>query len=132
MIEETLPCQNWPGAKNKAGYGVTWHNNKWAYAHRVVAKAKKGEVVMHTCDNPSCVNPAHLKLGTHKQNSEDMVKKQRQMYGEKCPLSKLNAHEVLAIRQLMWCKPSREVAKMFNISKTNVLDIWNRKIWKYL
>ena len=132
MIEETLPCQIWQGAKNKAGYGVTWHNNKWAYAHRVVAKALPGQVVRHVCDNPSCVNPDHLKIGTAKENSEDMVAKQRQAYGELAGNSKLDAHDVLAIRQLKWSRSSRDVATMFKISKTNVLDIWNRKTWKHL
>lgn len=127
------PCILWPKAKNKAGYGITWSNNKWAYAHRAAVNAKPGEVVRHICDNPSCVNPEHLKIGTHKENSEDMVAKRRHRFGESCPLTKLNGHDVLAIRALQFSdRSSREVAKMFNISKTNVLDIWNRKIWKYL
>lgn len=125
-------CILWTKAKNKAGYGITWSNNKWEYAHRAVVGAKKGDVVRHTCDTPSCVNPQHLFIGTAKENSEDMVAKQRQAYGEKAGNSKLNAHEVLAIRQLMWCSSARKVANMFKISKTNVLDIWNRKIWKHL
>jgi hypothetical protein len=132
MIEELIPCQIWTGAKNKAGYGVTWHNNKWFYAHRAAVNAKAGEVVRHICDNPSCVNPMHLKIGTAKENSEDMVAKQRQAYGENAGNSKLNAHDVLAIRQLKWSRSSRDVAKMFNISKTNVLDIWKRNTWKHL
>ena len=71
-------CTLWQGAKNKAGYGITWFKNKWAYAHRAVVNATKGEVVRHTCDNPSCVNPKHLVIGSHKDNSMDMVEKQRQ------------------------------------------------------
>ena len=126
-------CVNWTKAKNKAGYGVTWANNKWAYAHRIVVDAKKGEIVRHTCDNPSCVNPKHLIKGTAKENSADMVNKQRQAWGEKAARSELTGHDVLAIRALYFSgKSSREVAKMWGISKTNVLDIWNRKIWKNL
>lgn len=125
-------CINWNGAKNKAGYGITWFKNKWAYAHRAVVNAVKGQVVQHTCDNPSCVNPEHLKIGTHKDNSQDMVNKNRQIKGAGSHLSKLLDEHVLDIRFLHGKYSSREVAKMYNISKTNVLDIWNRKIWKHL
>lgn len=123
-------CILWTKAKNNAGYGITWANNKWEYAHRAVAKAKKGEVVMHSCDNPSCVNPEHLIIGTHKQNSLDMVTKNRQAKGEKAGSAKLTEKQVGEIRKLEGQLPSRKVALLFNISKTNVLDIWKNKIWK--
>jgi len=123
-------CILWTKAKNKAGYGITWANNKWEYAHRAVAKAKKGEVVMHSCDNPSCVNPEHLIIGTHKQNSFDMVRKNRQAKGEQAGNSKLTQEQVTEIRKLKQKLSSRKVASLFSISKTNVLDIWNNKIWK--
>lgn len=128
----TDECVLWPHAKNKAGYGVTWADNKWAYAHRVVACALPGQVVRHTCDNPSCVNPKHLVVGSHKENSQDMVNKRRQAYGERCPASKVSEEIVLEIRALHGLKPSRAVAKQYQMSKTNVLDIWNKKIWRYL
>lgn len=123
-------CILWQKAKNKAGYGITWHNNKWAYAHRAVMNAKKGEVVLHTCDNPSCVNPEHLIIGTSKQNSQDMVSKNRQAKGEKAGSAKLTKAQVIEIRTYKNKLPSRKVAVLFSISKTNVLDIWKNKIWK--
>lgn len=123
-------CILWQKAKNKAGYGITWHNNKWAYAHRAVMNAKKGEVVLHTCDNPSCVNPEHLIIGTSKQNSQDMVSKNRQAKGEKAGSAKLTKTQVTEIRAYKNTLPSRKVAVLFSISKTNVLDIWKNKIWK--
>ncbi len=125
-------CTLWTKAKNKAGYGITWANNKWAYAHRVAANALKGQVVRHTCDNPSCVNPQHLVVGTHKDNSEDMVNKVRQAWGKKAGRAKLTEDEVIVIRKFQGNHSSRVTAATFDISKTNVLDIWNRKIWKYL
>lgn len=125
-------CTLWQGAKNKAGYGITWFKNKWAYAHRAVVNATKGEIVRHTCDNPSCVNPKHLVIGSHKENSTDMVSKQRQAWGVRAARSKLTEDQVVAIRNLQGAQPSRNVAEIFGTSKTNVLDIWNKRTWKYL
>ena len=125
-------CLLWPGAVNSGGYPVTWDNGKAVYAHRIIMNAKPGEVVMHLCDNPRCVNPEHLKLGTAKENSEDMVKKGRSAKGEMCPASKLTDLEVFGIRTLQGKVSSRVAAELYNISKTNVLDIWNRKIWRHI
>lgn len=132
MTKETSPCQMWTGAKNKAGYGVSWHNNHWAYAHRVAANALPKEVVRHICDNPGCVNPDHLITGTHQDNSQDMVNKGRQARGEQSPRAKLTEDIVLLIRSLQNHMSSRQTAGRFGITKTNVLDIWNRKIWKHI
>ena len=125
-------CTIWKGAKNEAGYGITWCNNRWAYAHRAAVSAKPGEVVRHVCDNPSCVNPNHLVKGTHKENSQDMVSKNRQVKGEKSHLAKLNETSVKAIRSCNGSMSSQTCANIFNISKTNVLDIWKNKIWKHV
>lgn len=123
-------CIIWTKAKNSGGYPVTWYQGKIAYVHRLIMNAQPGELVMHKCDNPSCINPDHLELGTYDQNSKDMVKKNRQAVGEHCGNSKLKTHEVLLIRDSSL--PSRTLAKMFNISKTNILDIKRRKIWRHL
>lgn len=131
-MQVTNNCINWTGAKNKAGYGITWFQNKWAYAHRAVTNALKGQVVRHSCDNPSCVNPEHLVVGTAKENSEDMVTKGRQIKGTQSHLAKLDEDTVQMIRMAKGGMSSRQCADRFNISKTNVLDIWNNKIWKHV
>lgn len=123
-------CVLWKGAVNSSGYPVTWFNGKIAYAHRVVIGASKGEVVMHTCDNPKCVNPKHLKVGTHAENSADMVSKGRQAKGEQCAASKFSKDTIASVRNLKGVMSSRKVGKLFGMSKTNVLDVWNNKIWK--
>lgn len=123
-------CIIWERAKNNGGYPVTWYQGKQVYVHRLIMNAKPGEIVLHTCDNPSCINPDHLELGTYDANSKDMVRKGRQAVGERCGNSKLKTHEVLLIRDSSLS--SRILAKMFNISKTNVLDIKRRKIWRHL
>lgn len=123
-------CIIWKGALNSGGYPITWFNGKIAYAHRVVVGANKGEVVMHTCDNPKCVNPEHLKVGTHAENSADMVRKGRQAKGERCAASKFSKDTIDSIRNLRGVLSSRKVGNLFGMSKTNVLDVWNNRIWK--
>lgn len=129
MIEQTS-CVLWTGALNSGGYPVTWKDGKTVYAHRVAANAVKGQVVLHTCDNPACVNPDHLKIGTAKDNSQDMVAKGRQATGEGCGNSKYKEWQIHQVRNLKGKLSSRAVASIYKMSKTNVLDIWNNKIWK--
>jgi len=76
-------CWAWKGCVNSEGYGQVMFRGKNIRAHRVswVIHHRKpiprGMVVMHTCDNPGCVNPAHLVLGTHKDNALDRKQKGR-------------------------------------------------------
>lgn len=131
-MQDTNNCIKWTGALNSGGYPVTWHNNKIAYVHRVLMGAEPGEVVLHTCDNPDCVNPDHLKIGSSAENSADMVRKNRQAKGMACGNAKLDDDTVLLIREAKKYMSSRQAARRFGISKTNVLDIWNRKIWSHI
>ena len=123
-------CIEWKGAVRKDGYGITWKDGKPAYAHRVAIEATAGEVVMHSCDNRKCVNPKHLSIGSNKKNSEDMVAKGRQCSGEQSHLAKLTEEQVRHIRRLQGMISSRSCGRLFGISKTNVLDIWNKRTWK--
>lgn len=81
-IDKSCDCWLWTGAKNKQGYGHLKIKGKTYRAHRVSyelfnGKIPPGFLVMHKCDNPLCVNPNHLKLGTHKDNTQDMMEKGR-------------------------------------------------------
>lgn len=125
-------CILWTGALNSGGYPVTWKDGKTIYKHRHIAGAKKGDVVMHTCDVRACINPHHLIVGTSADNSSDMVKKDRQAKGEACGNSKFTEQIVTAIRKMKGTRSSRFVGEQFGMSKTNVLDIWNNKIWSHI
>lgn len=96
-------CWEWKGGRTKNGYGT----HRGTTAHRCAYEAVNGVipagmVVMHTCDNPPCINPAHLKLGTQQENLADMHRKGRagdcRNFGEKHGRCKLKTEDVAAIR----------------------------------
>ena len=75
-------CIEWEKGKHALGYGWQWHGatKRAQFAHRVVFFECNGwwpKVVMHTCDNRSCVNPVHLHGGTQLENIQDMTRKGR-------------------------------------------------------
>jgi hypothetical protein len=82
VINEVTDCWEFQGGKNNIGYGMIRDDKKMRTTHRVsyeehIGPIPIGLVVMHSCDNPICCNPAHLSVGTHKDNSDDMVRKGR-------------------------------------------------------
>lgn len=95
--EDLGPCWEWGGTRNESGYGL-FHASREGYrnarAHRVMyeltyGQLDPGDVVRHDCDNPPCVNPAHLRSGSGWANSNDMVTRQRsghlyEKYGDRC------------------------------------------------
>lgn len=121
-------CWEWRGALNYAGYGVCYQLGQ-NLAHRVsyiknVGPIPSGLCILHRCDNPKCVNPKHLVPGTHKQNMEDMSKKER------TATTVLSATQVRSIRA-----DSRrpcEIARAFNISHSAVMHIIRRRCWKHI
>lgn len=85
-VQKTDSCWLWKGAKNQFGYGFFRLGSRNEVAHRVSYNWIKGEIpsgllVLHTCDNPSCVNPDHLFIGTHSDNMRDMYRKKRHKGG---------------------------------------------------
>lgn len=83
-VEKTAKCWIWTGYKNKKGYGTFYKitEKQTVRAHRFSYELHKGKfnkklLICHKCDNPSCVNPEHLFLGTAKDNTNDCIKKGR-------------------------------------------------------
>ena len=131
------------------GYPVMrdkWEN-RLNYMSRIFYKECFGEIpegmiVRHKCDNPLCINPEHLELGTHQDNTNDKISRGRlkygNCYGEDCNFSKLTKEQVLEIRK-RHIKGARSgknctssLAKEFNTSTTNIKDIVNKKIWTHI
>lgn len=129
-------CWMWLGHIDRYGYGKFWnflsHRFSWI---DTFGNIPDGLYVCHKCDNPSCVNPRHLFLGTQLDNMQDMVKKGRihSHIGEDNPKSKLSERDIYKIYRLYDAGLSGyKIAKMFLVSKTNILGIVRGKTWRHL
>jgi len=114
--------------KEKQGYHRVMYKTKQTRAHRLSylltkGDIKKGFVVMHLCDNRSCINPNHLKAGTKKDNTQDMIKKNRQSdrSDRKGKMSKLNRQQVIDI--YLSCKSSYQLSKKYNVTDVQIRRI---------
>jgi len=131
-------CWLWTGYISENGYGIFGVSGRQYKAHRVSYFIEHGRIendrlVLHRCDVRACVNPAHLFLGTPKDNSQDALKKGRntKLYGEQNGKAKLTRAAVLAIRRI--CKRGgvyqKTVAKQFGVSAATVSYVINGGRW---
>ena len=136
-------CWEWRAFKDKDGYGQysSWKDGDEQRVHRIMWILKfgsipKGALVCHKCDNPSCCNPNHLFLGTHRDNMKDMVKKGRVgcVKGENHGCSKLTIQQVLEIRSKYVTGKylQRQLAVEYGVDRTTISSVVNRKIWRHI
>lgn len=88
---------------------------------------------MHTCDNPACVNPGHLRLGAHQDNVDDMVAKGRQAHGRRNGQSKLTPDAVTAIR--IGCAlgtPRAVLAHRFGVGVRHIGKVVRGESWRHV
>lgn len=139
-------CWIWLGAVDgppRLPYGKFWDNDygRCIVAHRAAWKLFRGDIpdslrVLHRCDVACCVNPAHLFLGTPKDNTADMIAKGRNApmiasrRGERSNFNKLSAEQVEAIRNAAGTQ--REIAAAYGINQASVSLIKRRINWKHL
>jgi len=130
-------CWEWRAGINSKGYGAFWFNGKTISAHRIAwqitnGKIPEGMCVLHHCDNPRCCNPNHLFIGTHNDNVQDKVNKNRQAKEENNGRSKLTKKDVREIRLLGKTKKYTKaaLARQFNISRKQIRNIINYICWK--
>ena len=131
------PCHPWLGGRSK-GYGVTTLRGKRERAHRVAFELYYGRPpegdVLHSCDNPICCNPKHLRDGTHQENMADMVARGRQAKGEVSGKSKFARELIDALRTLGRAGTSaKELAVMcrHQPSRAYIQQILNGKTWNW-
>lgn len=130
-------CWPWTGYLDKGGYGQVRVNGKKELTHRVAFELIFGELpddifACHTCDNPSCCNPAHLFAGTALANARDMVNKGRSTHGEHNPKAKLSPDQVREIRARYAAGGIglKKLAAMYGVHFYTISLIVNHKIWK--
>jgi len=143
QINPSTWCWEYKGVTDRDGYGQFGYDNKMWLVHRLAymlyfkktEQDIQGKVVMHMCDNPCCVNPSHLKLGTQKENIADMHSKNRgpDRKGANNPNAKLTDYQVQKIRDLISLGMTQEqLAKMFNVSRRTIHNIRNNISWNHV
>jgi hypothetical protein len=155
---ELGPCWEWTAHRSADGYGsFGLSHRKTVVAHRISYELATGEppgefMVCHHCDNRACVNPAHLFLGTGRDNMRDAVAKGRvcsghrshfsrnhpdfvkpSFPGERHGMHKLTEADVLTIRFLVSCgAPRRHVGEWFGVCEASIDQIVWGKTWKHV
>lgn len=163
LLFETDSCIEYP-IKNKEGYGMIQfkiENKKYHYlAHRLsfeisnFVELESSDIICHNCDNPACINPRHLFKGTHKDNVEDRVKKNRSAKGringryihgynskyepiekpkagfEKLFNRKLDKEQVLEVKNLINKNvPLKQISEVLGISYNTIRDIKSKRVY---
>lgn len=128
-------CWEWTAFKNRKGYGIFKLNGRHVGAHRIsyelyISEIPKGLLCLHRCDNPSCVNPKHLFLGTNQDNMNDMKSKGRKPKGSDSYRAKLTWEQVVDIRSFVKCGASEaDMARRHNVNPSCINKIINNKTW---
>lgn len=135
IIDDKDSCWEWQAGCFSRGYGAFRFKGKLCRAHRVSYKLVFGEIpdgmdVLHSCDNKKCVRPKHLFPGSHADNMKDMAAKNRSLFGNKNPMSKLAEDDVREIRQTDLSR--QQAAEKWGVSPQCISQIWARETWAYV
>lgn len=136
----TDECWIWQRGKDRDGYGHIRWPIKTTQCHRIayeltIGKIPEGMQVCHSCDNPACVNPSHLWLGSHAQNMKDMQQKGRRIgktRGEENGRSIISTEQAIELRSLHNKLSRNELSLRYKISLGAVDHILYNGTWKHL
>jgi hypothetical protein len=130
-------CWNWVAGKSYNGYGRFRFNGRTGRSHRYIYEITRGvlpvnSVVMHSCDNPACCNPAHLALGTCADNMKDMRKKGRERWavGEGVGGAKLTAEQIISIRSDG--RFQKNIAAELGVSQATISRVKRHNSWRHI
>jgi hypothetical protein len=130
-------CWEWDGARNGQGYGTFWLRGRSRFAHRFSYELFNGPIpdglhILHSCDNPPCVNPKHLRAGTHLENMREARERNRLVVrrGEQHHAAILNGEQVLYIRRSD--APSAHLADQYGVSTSTIQAIRSGQNWGWL
>lgn len=141
IVNQSTGCWEWQLSKAGKGYGqlrIRSLGEYGPYAHRLSYIAYKGEIpkgmfVCHTCDNPGCVNPDHLFLGTSADNLRDMKKKDRHLKGERNARSVLTEQQVEMVHHLNSSGISvQNIARALNVAPAVIHRILDGRLWEHV
>lgn len=138
QVAKSDGCWLWQGSRQRLGYGVFSYARRWAFAHRLSWMVHGGTIpeglcICHRCDNPRCVRPDHLFLGTQADNMRDKVSKGRQSRGTRIGNARLTNDIVQEIRaRVLQGEPGVQIARSLSISKSTVSMVANRHIWRHV
>ena len=142
LVNPETGCWEWKKAIDKHGYGlVTWKCKQW-FSHRFSFMAFNGvdpkdQLVRHRCDNRKCCNPAHLELGTPKDNTNDAINRGRFPRGETSGHAKLTEKNIIAIRELKRRHPGRSgiglfLSRWMGVNDRCISAVVNGKSWSHI
>lgn len=137
-VDKSGECWIWKGALDKYGYGDFRIKKRRVGAHRFSFFIANPDVprsahVLHSCDNPACVNPGHLSGGTHQQNMDDMKSKCRQLRGEQQVNAKLSDADVANIKRMISEGLTLiGIASVFRVDPSTISKIKRGKRWMHI
>jgi len=139
-VDEQTGCWDWLKFKDRNKYGHIKVLGKSELVHRVAYQTLVGDIpsgmfVCHRCDNPSCLNPEHLFVGTNQDNIDDKVAKNRQskigqQKGSKHSLAKLTEKDIVDIR--ISTLSQNKLALLYGMTQSSISQIQNKITWSHV